>query len=233
MLKIFLFVTLLFSLVCNNDSLFAQQRKDTAFNKNGSADVRKTNEDTLIVKGTNKADTTGKNLLALDTTGDIKKHNPKVATFRSAVLPGWGQAYNKRYWKIPIIYGALGITAGVFVYNLKTYKLLRKAIVLRSDTIPGNDNQVDDQFLSLSTESIRTYRNAFRQNVDYSVLFFLVFWGLNVVDATVDAHLKAFDVTPDISMKVRPGINYMNTGAGISIVFSFKDRHSKKLSTVP
>src|SRR5687767_7425533 len=59
-----------------------------------------------------------KNILSLDTSA--KKYNPKVATFRSAVLPGWGQAYNKKYWKIPIVYAALGITAYIFFDNLKT-----------------------------------------------------------------------------------------------------------------
>ncbi len=68
-----------------------------------------------------------------------RKNNPKIATFRSAVLPGWGQAYNKKYWKIPIIYGALGTTAYIFTYNLKTYKILRQAVKLRSDSIPSND----------------------------------------------------------------------------------------------
>jgi len=162
-----------------------------------------------------------------------KKHNPKVATLRSAILPGWGQAYNRKYWKIPIVYGALGTTAGIFFYNLKFYKLLRKAVVLRSDTILSNDNQVDSHFRALSLESIRLYRNEFRQNIDYSVLFFLIFWGLNVVDATVDAHLKAFDVSSDISMKIKPGLNSTFNGPGISFVFFFKDKHPKDLLPVP
>jgi len=174
----------------------------------------------------------GKSLLALDTTKS-KKFDPKKATFRSLVLPGWGQAYNRKYWKIPIVYGALGTTAGVFLYNLKTYKLLRKAVILRSDTIPGNDNQVASEFQGLSTESIRIYRNAFRQNIDYSVLVFLVFWGLNVVDATVDAHLKAFDVSSDIGLKLRPGFNYTTNSAGMSLVFFVKDKSYKTKMPLP
>lgn len=178
-------------------------------------------EDTLIIKSA-ETDTTGKSLLALDTVV-TKKHNPKVATFRSAVLPGWGQAYNKKYWKIPIVYGALGTAAGVFIYNIKTYKLLRQAVVYRSDKDTANDVLVAPEFASLSTESIRFYRNAYRQNIDYSVLAFLVIWGLNVVDATVDGHLKAFDVSPNITLKIRPGFNYSTSSAGLSLVFSFKD----------
>jgi hypothetical protein len=216
MLKLsLLFSTLFFLFMLHDTKVFAQKK-----------------EDTLLIKGNTRADTSGKNLLVLD-TAISKKHNPKIATIRSAILPGWGQAYNRKYWKIPIVYGALGTTAGIFFYNLKTYKLLRKAVVLLSDTIPGNDNQIDPQFIHLSIESIRGYRNEYRQNIDYSVLFFLVFWGLNVVDATVDAHLKAFDVSPDVSMKIRPGLNSANNGPGISLVFFFNDRHSKVLLPIP
>jgi Family of unknown function (DUF5683) len=189
-------------------------------------------EDTLIIKGNTKADTSGKNLLALDTARK-KFHDPKIATLRSAIIPGWGQAYNRKYWKIPIIYGALGTTAGIFFYNLKTYKQLRQAVVLKSDTIPSNDTLIVPQFRLFGLESLRLDRNQVRQDIDYSVLFFLIFWGLNVVDATVDAHLKAFDVSPDISMKIKPAFNSINNGPGISFVFFFKDNHSKNLLPLP
>ena len=185
--------------------------------------------DTTVISAAKDTDTTGKSILAADTVL-VKKHDPKIATFRSAVLPGWGQWYNKKYWKIPIVYGALGTTAVIFTYNLKTYKALRQAYIYLSDTIPSNDALIDPDFVALSPESIRSYRNSFRQNVDYSVLFFMVFWGLNIVDATVDAHLKAFDVSSDVSLKIKP---YFNLGAsGISLVFSFKDNHTKTLSSL-
>ena len=207
--KLFFIVFFLSLSFCSNS--FAQQKNDSAVTKKQDMAARK-------------------NILALDTSA--KKYNPKVATFRSAVLPGWGQAYNKKYWKIPIIYGALGITTGIFIYNLKTYKKLKEAVILRSDNIPSNDSLVDPRFQSLSTESIRTYRNSYRQNMDYSVLFFLVFWGLNVVDATVDAHLKAFDVNDNLSLRIKPGYNpYSNTG-GLTFVFSFKDKQPKVLPSL-
>ncbi len=217
MLKLFLlFSTFFFLFILHDTKIFAQQK-----------------EDTLLLKGDSaKVDTSGGKALVIDTT-KTKKHDPRIATFRSAVLPGWGQAYNRKYWKIPIIYAALGTTAAIFVYNLKTYKSLREAVILRSDDDPTNDNQVDPDFINLSTESIRSYRNEYRQNIDYSVLVFLLFWGLNVVDATVDAHLKAFDVSSDLSMRIRPGFNSINNGPGISFVFSFKDKHSKALLPLP
>lgn len=190
--------------------------------------AQQTQDDTLLLRK-NKVDASGKNDLALD-TAVRKKFNPKVATFRSAVIPGWGQAYNKKYWKIPIIYGALGTTAGVFLYNIKTYNILRMAVIYRA---AGDSSKVDPEYQRYSTESLRGYRNVLRQNIDYSVLVFLVFWGLNVVDATVDAHLKAFDVSPDISMRLQPGFNYATNTPGISLVFFLKDKHAKPLLSLP
>lgn len=179
-------------------------------------------EDTLVIKG-HTADTSGKPLLALDTTIP-KKFDPHIATLRSAILPGWGQAYNKKYWKIPIIYAALGITTGVFFYNIKTYNQARQAVILRSDTIDANDILIAPEFAPYTTADIRQYRNLLRQNIDYSVLVFLVFWALNVVDATVDAHLKAFNVSPDISMKIRPDFNYTTRSAGLTFTFSLRGK---------
>lgn len=197
---------ILFQFVCLQT--YAQQRNDTTITSGKSID------------STRKS-------ISADTV--IKKHSPKKAAFRSAVLPGWGQAYNKKYWKIPIVYGALGTTAAIFVFNLETYKSLKQAYIYIRDTVPSNDELIESRFRNLSPESIRTYRNSFRQNVDYSVLFFFVFWGLNIVDATVDGHLKAFDVSSDISLKIKPRFN--QNLAGISLVFSLKDNR-KTLSSL-
>lgn len=145
-------------------------------------------------------------------------------------MPGWGQAYNKKYWKIPIIYGALGTTVGVFLYNIKTYNTLKQAVIFRA---AGDSSRVAPRFQSLSTLDLRGYRDAVRQDIDYSVLVFFIFWGLNVVDATVDAHLKAFDVSSDISMKIRPGFNYATSSSGFSFVFFLKDKNTKNLLPLP
>jgi hypothetical protein len=69
----------------------------------------------------------------------------------------------------------------------------------------------------LPEESLKYYRNQFRRDIDYSALFFLVLWGLNVVDAAVDAHLKSFDVGNDLSLRIAPG--YSETGATHGISF--------------
>ena len=155
-----------------------------------------------------------------------RKFDPRVATRRSAILPGWGQIYNRRYWKLPLVYGGLGITAGVFVYNVKNYRLLRLAYIYKIDTDTTNDKLIDPRFSQFSAASIRTNRDLFRQNVDYSVLFFILFWGLQVVDATVDAHLKGFDVNDNLSLELKQGFSPMANTTGISLVL---DIHSKKM----
>ncbi len=213
MIRFLTIFSLIFTLVIPG---FSQAKKDTIIVRN----------DSIIAK--NGVDQS--HLPAKDSVVK-KKHSPHTAAIRSAILPGWGQAYNRKYWKIPIVYGALGTTAAIFVYNLKTYKSLKQAYINLLDTIPANDALIEERFQQLSPESIRSYRTSFRQNVDYSVLFFLVFWGLNVVDATVDAHLKSFDVSNDISMKLKPTIG--NATPGLSIVFILNDKSARKKLFLP
>jgi len=152
-----------------------------------------------------------------------KAHSPKVAALRSAIFPGLGQIYNKKYWKLPIVYGAMGVSTGVFFYNLKQYKATRFAYRVKYNM---RVNKTDSALYSsikptlepLSEESLRFYRNQFRRDIDYSVIFFLVLWGLNVVDATVDAHLKSFDVSPDLSLQFKPGYSDLAKTNGLSII---------------
>ena len=152
-----------------------------------------------------------------------KIYDPKVAARRSAIIPGWGQAYNKKYWKIPIIYAGLGITGYIFVNNIKIYKEYKFAysarIKAQPPTLDSTDyNELDNIYKVLSPNSIRSARDEFRRYVDYSALIFMLLWGLNVVDAAVDAHLKNFDISPDLSLQVRPGYSDMARTNGVSLV---------------
>ena len=178
---------------------------------------------TVIIKDTTpltKKDSSFLKSLRPDTT-----FNPHKAVVRSAIIPGWGQLYNKQAWKLPLVYGALGTTAGIFFYNLSYYKKLRKAVDIRLGGDTSAFTQIDPEFQYLSTPAIQSYRNEFRQNIDYSVLFFLVFWGLNVVDATVSAHLKAFDVNDNLSLEIKPGYSPLGNTNGLSLVLNLDKKH--------
>jgi hypothetical protein len=156
----------------------------------------------------------------------LKHHSPKKAAIRSAILPGLGQIYNKKYWKLPIIYGALGISGAVFQYNMKWYKKTRYAykVLFNNDTLSFGkvDPLLQPLLTSGNVNRLRTYRDGFRQDIDYSVLATLVLWGLNVVDATVDAHLKPFDVSDELSLKLKIGPSEMARTTGVSLVLAFK-----------
>ena len=156
----------------------------------------------------------------------LKHHSPKTAAIRSAILPGLGQIYNKKYWKLPIIYGALGISGAVFQYNLKWYKKTRYAYTALFNRDTANYSKVDPLLQPLLTSgnsnALRSYRDGFRQDIDYSVLATLLLWGLNVIDATVDAHLKPFDVSKDLALKFKIGPSQMARTTGVSLVLASK-----------
>ncbi len=119
----------------------------------------------------------------------------------------------------------MGVSTYIFLDNIKTYREYRFAYNARykaSLPAPRTDStdyfKLDNIYKIIQPESIRAARNKFRQYVDYSVLFFILMWGLNVVDATVDAHLQSFDVSPNLSLSIEPGRSQMAGTNGISLV---------------
>ena len=161
-----------------------------------------------------------------------KVHSPRKATIRSLIIPGWGQVYNKKYWKVPIVYGAVGIPAYLFTYNRKWYNKTKYALsIVANDRYTGpaaedSLSKVDPQLRFLVDEkeegSLVNYRNDFRRDMDYSILFTLLMWGLNVVDATVDAHLKGFDVGDELSVIIKPAVLPNTMTPALSVVVNFK-----------
>ncbi len=166
-----------------------------------------------------------KNIKSLNDSA-AKKYNPGIAIRRSAILPGWGQYTNKKYWKIPLVYAGIGIPAYLFTRNLKQYKKAKQAFILATDGDVTNDYLIEEPYYSvrMQPDRIRVFRNAVRQNVDYSVLFFIILWGLNVADAAVDANLKTFDVSDNLSLQIKGGYSPLGNTNGVSIVLNIGKR---------
>lgn len=168
-------------------------------------------------------------------TAQKKINHPRRASIRSAIIPGWGQAYNKKYWKIPVIYAALGITGYIFFDNLQIYQDVRYAYKVTVNKDTANFENVADYLqqhvIRGNVNGLDNYRREVRRNIDYSVLIFMLFWGLNVIDATVDAHLKEFDVSPSLSMKLKPMLPNGSYGsmAGLSLKFDIHSPRRKAL----
>jgi hypothetical protein len=185
-------------------------------------------QDTLIRKPT-----TDPVKIRIDTS-KIKHHDPKIATRCSAILPGLGQVYNREYWKVPIVWGALGTAAGFWIYNNTWYKRTKLAFELVFDTSISRYNEINPRLFDAQTgqpfsaAGLQRLRNDFRRNRDYSLLYFIGLWALNVADATVFAHLKEFDVSNDLSLKLTPKLNPFNRSAGLSLALSAKRINKKK-----
>jgi hypothetical protein len=183
--------------------------------------------DSILRKKTAKVD------FILDTAA-VRKYKPGIAIKRSAMIPGWGQYTNKKYWKIPLVYAGVGIPTYLFFRNIKQYKDAKNALALATDMDPSNDILIKEPYFSARTrpDVIRSFRNQVRQNADYSVLFFILFWGLNVADAAVDAHLKTFNVNDDLSILIKPGYSPLANTNGISVVFALGKTKPSKLAFV-
>jgi hypothetical protein len=198
------------------------QQKDTVLGKQLS-DSALEKED-IIYKGKISPTST-------DSLQAAQKKRYRRATLYSAILPGAGQVYNKKYWKVPIVYAALGIPAYYFFYNKSWYNKCQYALTVTingspPDSVAAVAPPLQPFVAAGDVNGIITYRDEFRKDQDYSVLFFLLFYALNIVDATVDAHLKDFNVTSDLSFQIKPMIMPGPTpSAGITLAF---DIHKPK-----
>ena len=150
--------------------------------------------------------------------------SPARAAFYSAILPGLGQAYNKSYWKIPIVYLAIGIPTYLYVVNDKELDRYRTAYKRRLDGL------TDDEFYAgradgnprLSTEALRRAQDTYRRNKEMAMLFAIGFYALNIIEANVDAHLKQFNVNENLSLEPYLYQNqYSNTYVGLTCTYKF------------
>ncbi len=164
--------------------------------------------------------------LKADTVKSVKNNrsvyaNARRATLMSAILPGLGQIYNKKYWKVPIIYAGIGGFGYMFVTNNTQYNYYRAALLYSVDN--GGVAVADGQLYR--TEDLQTLKLGFKKYRDFAAIGIGILYLLNIVDANVDAHLKTFDVSDDLSLNIDPWqiIGPGGTCAtGLSIKLNFK-----------
>lgn len=139
---------------------------------------------------------------------------PAKAAFYSAVVPGLGQAYNKKYWKIPIIYAGIG--TGIFFYNQNTkdYNRFRDAYKRR---LAGFE---DDEFQGISTDRLIDAQRTASRNRDVSIIVSIAFYLLNIIDANVDAHLKQYNISDDLSLLPNVNMDALDKQASYGVSFT-------------
>lgn len=136
-------------------------------------------------------------------------HSPRKAVFLSTVLPGAGQVYNKKLWKVPIIYAGLGTTAYFLIRNQKAYNLHRDEYLFRVNN-NGNTNNPDLEIYSES--NLRTIIDQYQRWRDFSIIGIAGIYAIQIVDAAVDGYLFRFDTSDDLSFTIRPSVFSSFTG---------------------
>lgn len=131
-------------------------------------------------------------------------HSAHKATIYSLILPGLGQAYNKKYWKIPVIYAGFGFLGYLISTNSKEYKAYKTAY----EFVPseGNDISPNEYYDIYNKDQLKQGRDYYRRNMELSYILTGFLYIINLVDASVDAHLFDFEVSPNLSLRVEPYI---------------------------
>jgi hypothetical protein len=185
---VYRYITIILFLVFGNALVFAQVKSETI----------------LVSKDTVKSK-------------EINPLAPARAAFYSAVLPGLGQAYNKKYWKIPLVYGAMGTSLYYYTWNNRKYNQYRDAYKNR---LAGYNN---DKFQYLDDSRLIQAQRFHQRNRDISLLLTVGFYILNIVDANVDAHLLQFNVNDNLSLHPKIDQNDINykTNLGLALNYTF------------
>jgi hypothetical protein len=154
-------------------------------------------------------------VINLPEPGVKPEHSPRKAALYSAVLPGLGQAYNRKWWKIPIVYGGFAALGYFIKWNNGEYLTAKNAYRDLTDDDPETDSFLDlkqiqhynlnnPNDLATLKKGLTGSQDYFRRNRDLLIILTFAFYGLNIIDASVDGHFFNFDISDDLTMKVKP-----------------------------
>lgn len=165
----------------------------------------------------------------------IPAHSPTVAGVSSAIIPGAGQIYNHKYWKVPLIYAGLATSCYFIYYNYTIYSNFRDAYIARIDgDSTTNISSFNVWYIfktttfylnGYSTDQLLSVQETYRRYLDIAALFTVGIYFLNILDAVVDAHLYHFDVSNNLTLDWQPSMNINPAGkwnAGLALTLNFK-----------
>ena len=176
-------------------------------------------QDTLILKQDKPIETV---------TVKNRKHSPKTATWL-ALIPGAGQAYNRKFWKMPIIYAGFGVTTYFAISNRGYYRLYRDAYDYKMQTKTDVSSDAQEEAAKYTPDNLITLRDYYRSNMELSWILTAVWYILQIIDANVDAHFFYYDVSDDLTLHIEPQWNSIeydrNLGygnnIGLSLILNF------------
>ncbi len=172
--------------------------------------------------------------LVIEPIKKVRDLDPRKAALLSAALPGMGQIYNRKYWKLPFLYGGFaGLTYGI-AWNNKWYHNYQNYYLDINDNDPTTtrylevitQQMIDNSGEDVYSEKFKLKKESYRRDRDFVVILTVGLYVLNILDASVDAHLSDFDVGKDLSLKIKPQMQYNDlagtTTMGMSCRLRFK-----------
>ncbi len=156
----------------------------------------------------------------MDTKNTPKVHSPGRAMLYS-IIPGGGQLYNRKYWKVPVLYAGIAATVYAVDFNTNRYKKYKEALEKRSE---DEYDILTDEYKNLTDNSLERLRDSYRNDRDLSIFIGVGIYAINILDAYVDAHFFEFDVSDDLSLQVQPSIQLnpdASTVNGLSLCLRF------------
>lgn len=188
-------------------------------NRNDTIRVENHPTDSISTKSKDNAQVLA-DIDASNAPAEKPKFSPTKAGLYSAVLPGLGQYYNKKYWKIPIVWGGIGTGVGISLWNDKHYRRYRNAYVAQLNGLPHEFSNIP----GITKEALGRTQDRMKRQRDYAIAITGLVYILNIVDAVVDAHLYEGRHDPDLALK--PALIYdefgkPNTKAGLSFSYNF------------
>jgi len=141
-------------------------------------------------------------------------HSPGLAFKRSGIIPGWGQLYNHRWWKVPIVYTGLGLLGSAIIYNQKYYKQYLRVYNLKRNAARPDDSDSQEiktlyaNVANVNNTAIENAVNGYQRNMQLSILGVVGAWGIQMIDAYIDAKfIHSYTMDRDLSFKVSPGVD--------------------------
>lgn len=151
---------------------------------------------------------------------------PRRAALKSLMVPGLGQIYNKRWWKVPLVYGGFFGLGLVFEFNHRYYKVFLKEAQFRELNPQKTKNPL---YANYSNQGIIAIKDSYRRNRDLSVLAGIGFYAITIIDAYVDAKFFRFDISDELAIKVEPSVNQapvhasaFSPAVGLKVKLNFK-----------
>lgn len=173
----------------------------------------------VIINSTDDIDSLNRTATIINT--DTLENKPIRATMYSAILPGLGQVYNGKPWKVPIVYGGFVFFGYLLNLNHQSYKEVRAALFAARDGDPRTT--IKPPLDRVSEERLERGNDTYRRNRDFVIILTAAWYLLNVVDAHVDAHLNEFTISDDLSLNIKPSVEqvYFTRNYGVTLTLNF------------